>query len=1014
MRSILSKLFQSTQPAQAAAPPAPVSMDEGVTALLDPGSPYSHGEPVPRWPEQGAALVAASPEALLQTQASVIDRIKGFSPMRPEQFDQMLTPVFLRYAQWVHLLPASEAHHHFGPGGLLTHGFEVALHAARMADGKQVGVDLTPRERTMYQPRWKVATMLGGLMHDMGKPLMDCGATDTSRTLTWKQHAGSLYEWLQDNGLTHYQIYWRPGARHERHKPVGTAMIREILGKEMLTWLSDEPTQEVMGLLMASIAQGRTAGNLMSVVISQADSLSVEADLKLLARKTQATGQGGRNSVAAMVMAELRGRMEANKIEVNKAGGPLWVTTEGCYGIVPKIFEGIIGELTRKQVHGVPASASDLVQMMADNGFIEPAVGDADSGEYSNNWHLKVEIEHKDSLSVTPALMAVKFKSTEFIFGNLPLPTLANATASPPFMTEEKRRQIAESVNIREEPQSAQSALAEGAAPASSPDAPVANAPDGKTGAGAAAPAAAPAGNPEPVAESASTPAEPPTAEPIEIENRRNRRDHAEVRSVETQRRRERHEAANTSSYRELVTRLERTSVAGPAIVEIFRRIGRGKIAWGVHAIETADGLVVATSVLDGLGMELGDILQFAAKEKWLVTDPGATRKVTEREFPKGGVQKCVIFTGLVLVAWKAVCAEVPHMLDGKPKDLPGDEDDAAAPAPVQSSAPAERQPAPAQGGERPQRSSPPDAGRKAPVQPGNGQQEQQGQPRHPNGEARPQPGKPSQHPKPQSQPRQQTSQGGQQRQTTGKPERQTPPAPAARSGQGQGSAPAQHPAPNKPAHVASPGPSSPTDGGDRKPGGAERPMRPALGAAPAPGREATAGTDIMQADAPSKAAAIAPSSPPTPAPTPSSTLKGADVQARLRNGPQNAGDIACRLEADVATDEVKRQWINGKLRKWIYYKVKSQQLREAEIESGWLLLETQAFGKRWDVHEPVIIAALQRSDNPPLIFKKPKPTRRVLDLKDMKLNADYIPPPWLVEEMKQIDESLAKEGNTQ
>jgi len=115
-----------------------------------------------------------------------------------------------------------------------------------------------------------------------------------------------------------------------------------------------------------------------------------------------------------------------------------------------------------------------------------------------------------------------------------------------------------------------------------------------------------------------------------------------------------------------------------------------------------------------------------------------------------------------------------------------------------------------------------------------------------------------------------------------------------------------------------------------------------------------------------------------------------------------------------VATDEVKRQWINGKLRKWIYYKVKSQQLREAEIESGWLLLETQAFGKRWDVHEPVIIAALQRSDNPPLIFKKPKPTRRVLDLKDMKLNADYIPPPWLVEEMKQIDESLAKEGNTQ
>src|SRR5690606_14393419 len=118
---------------------APAAGGPQITETLDPGAPYAFGEPVPRWPERGAAVVAAHPDQLLETQRNVIQRIKSFSPLTPARFDALVLPVFRRYAEWVHLLPASEAHHHFGPGGLLAHGFEVALHAARMADGKQVG-----------------------------------------------------------------------------------------------------------------------------------------------------------------------------------------------------------------------------------------------------------------------------------------------------------------------------------------------------------------------------------------------------------------------------------------------------------------------------------------------------------------------------------------------------------------------------------------------------------------------------------------------------------------------------------------------------------------------------------------------------------------------------------------------------------------------------------------------------------------------------------------------------------
>src|SRR5690606_7808323 len=103
---------------------SPIPLEQ-VTQFLSPGPPLEGNDPsrpIPRWPEHGAAMIAAEPATLLETQRELLAAIRQSSPMSPAQFEALLMPVFERYAAWVHLLPASESHHHSGPGGLLAHG----------------------------------------------------------------------------------------------------------------------------------------------------------------------------------------------------------------------------------------------------------------------------------------------------------------------------------------------------------------------------------------------------------------------------------------------------------------------------------------------------------------------------------------------------------------------------------------------------------------------------------------------------------------------------------------------------------------------------------------------------------------------------------------------------------------------------------------------------------------------------------------------------------------------------
>lgn len=648
----------------------------GFQKVVTPGFPERAGQPVPRWPEHGAALMAATPEELLLTQDDLVQRLRSMSPLPTPRFDHLIMPALHRYAAWVHLLPASENHHHSGPGGLLRHGLEVALHAARMAEGRHVGIDLPPSTRHRYELRWRVATMFGGLFHDLGKPLVDCGATDADRTITWPAHAGDLYSWLVANKMPHYRIYWRSGKRHERHKPVGTAVMREILGAELLTWLSDEPTHEVMGYLVTAVSNVASASNAMSLVVSKADSLSVEEDLKRMALRTQATGTGASTSAAALVVGRLRQLVETNRIKANRPGGQLWCTPDGVFGVYPAIIDSVIGDLRREDIPSLPANRGEIADLLAETGFVQVCNAETSDGpQRSLTWDLRVEIRRSDRVDTSAPMKVLRFTEEAHIFGAASAPPPHAGSVTSPFVTDEDARRMADDVRVAEAPQTAESAVQKplatsaAAAAASVPaeSAQAVSISPGQDESQASEVIHAQASSVEGAAQQGTE--DPNEEDGIHVADRRNRRDLARERTHQ----RENDASKERVELRELIRKINGSSLCGPAVAEVLRRIFQGALTYGTEYFDTPDGLAIAyPDAFEKLGMPPEDILDGAVDSRWVFSEAGSDRMVSDRAFPDGRRRRCILLTGLVGQAWEELKASHPEVLEIRPKPAGG------------------------------------------------------------------------------------------------------------------------------------------------------------------------------------------------------------------------------------------------------------------------------------------------------------------------------------------------------
>ncbi len=391
---------------------APAEPD--VTSLDDPE--------IPRYPPFLKGLPVAAPARIVATQRELIARLQDGLAFTDSRFDTLVRPVVERYAAFVHLLPASEAHHHRGAGGLFRHGLEVAFHAAQASQGRIFALDRSPAERRELEPRWRLAAGLAGLFHDAGKPVSDLSVSDREGRTTWRPLLGSLTDWAATNGVDHYFLRWRE-RRHARHETFGLLVLERILTPEVTAWLVDADPEIMQGLLSA--VAGIDDGAVLGSLVTEADRASVERDLRENHIDPAATSLGV--PVDRYLLDAMRRLARGGKWQINVPGARLWMLAEGLHLVWPAGAEDVVSLLAADKVPGIPRDPDTLADILLERGHAIPR---QETGSTPRYWRLAPAPLARDGQAVT--LSMLRLASPELVLAGAPPAAIGLADASEP------------------------------------------------------------------------------------------------------------------------------------------------------------------------------------------------------------------------------------------------------------------------------------------------------------------------------------------------------------------------------------------------------------------------------------------------------------------------------------------------------------------------------------------------------------------------------------------------------
>ena len=295
-------------------------------------------ENISAYPPQAKSLSADPIDGVLYKNRQTILQIKESLGLTDDYFDQMMMPVIRNLADFLHLLPASENHHHRGSGGALKHALEVGFWSARSSENVIFCLNGNPVERRKREPLWRIATCISGMLHDGGKPIADLQVSDENGEV-WKPLEQGLYSWLREGKRNKYFISWMTG-RHKRHERFTQRAFDTIVPNEIISeFIANDP--KIMESVYDSIC-GFGATDHISRIVLRSDQESVKRDLAL----DHESKSGGEFNfglpIHRYIFSAIRKQVSTGAWKVNEPGAKIWHTSHGTFLIwKPALTEAI-------------------------------------------------------------------------------------------------------------------------------------------------------------------------------------------------------------------------------------------------------------------------------------------------------------------------------------------------------------------------------------------------------------------------------------------------------------------------------------------------------------------------------------------------------------------------------------------------------------------------------------------------------------------------------------------------
>lgn len=370
-------------------------------------------EEIPRYPPFAKGLPVAPLDKILATQAELIEKIRNSLGFAVDDFNLLVLPVIQRYAAFVHLLPASESHHHRGAGGLFRHGLEVAFWSAQISESVIFSIEGTPRERRENEPRWRLASCLSGLLHDVGKPISDVSVTNKDGAITWNPYSGSILDWANHHKVDRYFIRWRD-KRHKRHEQFSLLAVDRIIPSETREFLS-QSGPSIMEAMLEAIS-GTSVNEPVTKLMLRADQESVSRDLRQSRLNVDEFSYGV--PVERYVFDAIRRLVKTGKWKVNEPGAKVWHLNQGVF-IAWKQLGDLYDVISHDKIPGIPRDPDTLADILIERGFAIPnTVQEKGERAYYRYWEVSPEM--LQDVAGPVKILMLRLESNDLVFTTEP------------------------------------------------------------------------------------------------------------------------------------------------------------------------------------------------------------------------------------------------------------------------------------------------------------------------------------------------------------------------------------------------------------------------------------------------------------------------------------------------------------------------------------------------------------------------------------------------------------------
>jgi integrating conjugative element relaxase (TIGR03760 family) len=303
-------------------------------------------------PESAASLLATP------RRQKLMEHIWQRTSLSRQQFATLYRAPLERYAELVQAFPASEAHHHAYPGGMLDHGLEIVAYALKLRQSHLLPIGASPEDQAAQAEAWTAAVAYAALLHDIGKVAVDLHV-ELADGSAWHPWHGPLRQ--------PYRFRYRDDREYRLHSAATGLLYRQLLDRDLLDWLSGYPSLWAP-LLYVLAGQYEHAGVLGELVV-QADRASVAQELGGdPARAMAAPKHSLQRKLVNGLRYLLKEELKLNQPEASDG----WLTDDALWLVSKTVSDKLRAHLLSQGVDGIPANNTAVFNVLQDYGVLQP------------------------------------------------------------------------------------------------------------------------------------------------------------------------------------------------------------------------------------------------------------------------------------------------------------------------------------------------------------------------------------------------------------------------------------------------------------------------------------------------------------------------------------------------------------------------------------------------------------------------------------------------------------------